>query len=180
MAASIVIVPDIGGTDRRHWLTHWKSNYPELMRFAEYDAADATCRKWVRGIEDAVASAGPQTTLVAHGLGCLAVVHWAALTFRPVEAAMLVSVPNIVSNARHPRQLSGFTPVPRNVLPFRTLIVTSEEEGDYEHALAYAEDWDATMVVVGSISHRTTPKCRQTWDEGLNLLWNLASPALTQ
>ncbi|MBL0729880.1 alpha/beta hydrolase [Piscinibacter sp. HJYY11] len=179
MAATIVIVPDMGGTDRRHWLMHWRSNYPDLMRVADYDAGDATCRNWVRGIEDAVASAGPRTSLVAHGLGCLAVAHWAAQTYRPIEAAMLVSIPDLAAKPFSQRRLNGFSPVPRVVLPFRTLIVASAEDGAYEHAMAHADDWDATLVLVDSISHHTAPKARHTWDEGLSLLWNLVDPVLT-
>lgn len=180
MAATIVIVPDIGGTDRRHWLMHWKSNYPDLMRVAEYDVADANCKNWVRGIDDAVAGSGPKTCLVAHGLGCLAVAHWAMQTYRPIEAAMLVSIPDCSVKNDSSCQLSGFLPVPRSALPFRTLIVASTEDGGYQHALAHAEHWDATLVVVGCISHHTAPESRLTWDEGLNLLWNLVDPVLTQ
>lgn len=169
----IVIVPDYGGTGKDHWLEHWRSNHPDAMRFAEHDPRDPTCKAWVRGIEDAVASAGPRTSLVAHGLGCLAVAHWAATTHRCIDAAMLISVPDVDATGRIPAQATGFLPVPRKALPFHTLMVAAETDGDYQHAIAHANDWDATLVLVGSISHETRPGTRHTWDEGLNLLWNL-------
>jgi uncharacterized protein len=173
---NIVIVPDYGGAGSRHWLAHWRSNHPRTMRFAEHDPRELSCQAWLRGIEDAVAASGPKTSLVAHGLGCLAVAHWAKFTSRRVEAAMLVSVPCAVPE-QLPFNAHGFLPVPQSVLPFRTLVVAAEMEGDYFHVLDRANDWDATMVVVGCISHETGPHARQTWDEGLDLLWNLTSPA---
>ena len=175
--SKIVIVPDYGGVGPRHWLGHWRSNHPHAMRFAEHDPSELSCREWLRGIDDAVAASGPHTSLVAQGLGCLAVAHWARVSQRRVEAAMLVSVPDPSRN-RLPKNASGFCPAPRSVLPFRTLVVASETDGDYTHALERANEWDATMVVVGCISHDTDPRARQTWDEGLSLLWNLVSPAV--
>jgi uncharacterized protein len=173
--SNIVIVPDHGGVDARHWLAHWRSNYPRVMRLAGHDTHELSCRKWVRGIDEAVAACGPHTTIVAHGLGCLAVAHWAQISTRPIDAAMLVSVSDPASE-RFPKNASGFRPVPRSVLPFRTLIVATETDGDYRHALDRAHEWDASLVVVGRISHDTHPQARQTWDEGLNLLWNLVGP----
>jgi hypothetical protein len=171
--SNIVIVPDYGGVGPRHWLAHWRSNHPRIMRFAEHDPRELTCRKWLRGIDDAVAACGPPTTVVAHGLGCLAVAHWAHISKRRIDAAMLVSVAD-PSSEKFPKAAADFCPMPRAVLPFRTLVVAAETDGNHQHALDRAHDWDATMVVVGRISHDTDPRARQTWDEGLSLLWNLA------
>jgi predicted alpha/beta hydrolase family esterase len=169
----IVIVPDYGGVSKDHWLEHWRSNHPDSMRFAEHQPLEPTCKAWLRGIDDAVAACGPRTSIVAQGLGCLAVAHWATLTQRRIESAMLVSVPDIAACGQIPVHLPGFVPVPRRALPFRTLMVAAASDGDYQHALAHANDWDATFVLVGSISHDTRPGARHTWDEGLDLLWNL-------
>lgn len=176
--ANIVIVPDYGGINHRHWLAHWRSNHPHAMRLAEYDPMKASCKSWLRGIEDAVSASGSNTSLVAQGLGCIAVAHWARVTNRRIDSAMLVSVPD-PNGSSFPSEASDFSPVPRTALPFRTLLVASETDGDYQHALALAEDWDATMVVVGCISHDTGSKARQTWDEGLGMLWNLTRPVFS-
>lgn len=174
--SKIVIVPDHGGVDCRHWLAHWRSNYPRTMKLAEHDPTELSCQKWLRGIESAVAACGPRTSIVAVGLGCLAVAHWAMASQRRIQSAMLVGIPD-TSSTSFPKAAAGFCPVPRSVLPFRALVVASEADGDYEHALSRAHDWDASMVVVGRISNETDRKAKRTWDEGLDLLWNLAGSA---
>lgn len=166
----IVLVPDLGGIPPGHWLGEWQAAFPRAMRVAPHDPTARHCAVWIQGIEDAVRSFGPRTTLVAHGLGCLAVAQWARVSTRPAQAALMVSVPD----PRHPgfpKQTRGFVPVPRSVLPLRTLLVAAETDGDWQHALSCANDWDASFIVVGRILD--PGGAPQTWPEGLALLDNL-------
>jgi predicted alpha/beta hydrolase family esterase len=170
-ASNIVVVPDLGGITPDHWLSHWRAACPQAVRLSRHDPHELNCAKWVRGIEEAVRASGPNTTLVAQGLGCLAVAQWAVLSTQFVRAALLVSVPD--PRADFLKQTREFVPIPRQVLPFRTLIVAAESDGDYAHGLACADEWDASFVVVGRIADPTHPGKGQRWDEGLMLLDNL-------
>jgi predicted alpha/beta hydrolase family esterase len=169
-SSHIVLVPDLGGIPPGHWLGEWQAAMPATVRLSAHAPSARHCAAWIQGIENAVRSAGPGATLVAHGLGCLAVAQWARVSRQSVHAALMVSVPD-PGHPGFPKQTQGFVPVPRSVLPFRTMLVATETDGDWQHALARADDWDASFVVVGRILD--PGPVRQTWPEGWALLENL-------
>ena len=72
-----LIFPGIGNSDHAHWQTLWESANSAGVRVQQRDYNNPVCHKWVNVLEQAVAEIGESLVLVAHGLGCLCVAHWA-------------------------------------------------------------------------------------------------------
>jgi len=108
--------------------------------------------------------------LVAHSLGCLAVVWWAASRTdcaRRVDGAVLVAPPDLSSAPGALPALSSFTPLPLARLPFPSLLVASENDPfvSIEAAARFARQWGSEFVNEGRGPHQ----CRSghgAWPEG--------------
>jgi predicted alpha/beta hydrolase family esterase len=71
----------------------------------------------------------PDAILVAHSLGCVLAAHLAArYPDLQIKAALLVA-PADVDSARHtPPHIRGFAPIPRQPLPFCSIVVASTND----------------------------------------------------
>jgi len=79
----VFVVPGIGNSGPLHWQSVWQAAHPDWRRLVVEDWDQVVCDDWVSAIERQVAESGEDTVIVAHSLGCLAVVHWAGLPFDP-------------------------------------------------------------------------------------------------
>jgi hypothetical protein len=129
---------------------------------------------WQTALEAAVAGYGPDCVLVAHSLGCLVTVHWAAETRLTARAALLVGVPN-PDRPSFPPEISGFSPLPMRPLPFPSIVVASSDDpyGSLEFARACAVAWGSRFVNVGAAGHINAASGYGEWPEGLRLLAQL-------
>lgn len=91
---STLVVPGVGNSGAEHWQTLWDRQDADARRIAVSDWDRPNCETWVEAIDDAVLTMGDSVVIVAHSLGCLAVVHWAARHPRRLHAALLVAVPD--------------------------------------------------------------------------------------
>lgn len=129
---------------------------------------------WQPRLEAAVSAHGPQCVLVAHSLGCLLTVHWAAETRLTVRAALLVGVPN-PERPSFPAEIIGFSPLPMRPLPFPSILVASSNDpyGSVEFARACARAWGSQLVDIGAAGHINSASGYGEWPEGLRLLAQL-------
>jgi uncharacterized protein len=123
-----------------------------------------------------VAGCGPRCVLVAHSLGCLLTVHWAAETRLAARAALLVGVPN-PDRPSFPPEISGFSPLPMRPLPFPSIVVASSDDpyGAPEFASACAAAWGSRFVGIGPAGHINAASGYGEWPEGLRLLAQLTA-----
>ena len=112
--------------------------------------------------------------LAAHSLGCCAVAHWAATTKRRARGALLVA-PSDVEAAGFPTGPSGFVPMPREKLPFPTIVVASENDEYVTPARAaeFAHAWGARLVMIGRVGHINSESELAGWLDGQRLLEEL-------
>src|SRR4051794_20948148 len=97
MSRRFIVVPGIGNSPPDHWQSQWEKDDPVAFRRVKLEAKEWTeprKERWVAAIEDGVRQSGPETVLVAHSLGCLAVLHWATSSHSRIKGAFLVSPPN--------------------------------------------------------------------------------------
>jgi uncharacterized protein len=136
---------------------------------ADWEAPDPT--SWVAAIDAAVAAAPGPPILVAHSLGALAVVLWAAVAQRPAAGAFLVAPPD-VERTDTPPPLRGFGPVPRRRLPFPALVVASRDDPylAWDRALDLAAAWGAQLLDAGAAGHVNTAAGYGAWPAGERLL----------
>lgn len=168
----VLIVPGIGNSGPAHWQSLWQATHPDWQRLAVDDWNEVVCEDWIATIERQLTAIGKEAVIVAHSLGCLAVVHWAARSKLTIRGALLVAVPDPASAAFPREAVSGFAPVPLQPLPFPTTVVASSNDpyGSIEYARDCARGWRSELVEVGAKGHLNAASNLGNWPEGFELL----------
>ncbi len=159
---TFVVVPGLGDAGPDHWQTLFEAERTDAVRVRQRDWERPTRRAWVKGLEDTVAAVEGQVVFVAHSLGALAVVQWAARTRQAsrVAGALLVAPPDLESAqvSLPPRWLlwvSGWAPTPMRKLPFPATVVGSANNPLCSAASvrSFAKSWGANFVDLGAAGH---------------------------
>ncbi|MDB4989503.1 MAG: alpha/beta hydrolase [Myxococcaceae bacterium] len=173
---TILIVPGLGGSGPLHWQSRWQVNDARCVRVEQHDWDAPRCSEWVATLERAVREATSEVALVAHSLGVLLVAHWARTgSVQKVKGALLVAPPDVESVDRVPPMLMHFAPIPREPLPFPSIVVGSRND-DYaciDCPRELAESWRARFVDVGERGHINAESNLGAWEEGWRLLQGL-------
>jgi len=166
----ILIVPGLGGSDEDHWQARWAGRLATAQVVAQDDWHAPTPEAWCGRITEAVAAATRPVILIAHSLGVVAAVE-AAPRFPAgvVRGAMLVAFPDIETSQNLPASVCAFAPVPRDPLPFPTLLVASRTDPHctYERAEEFGAAWGASVVDAGEAGHINVASGHGPWPEGL-------------
>jgi len=181
MNTPVLIIPGIGNSGPDHWQTLWEAADASMVRLRVSDWDHPACASWVKAIGTHVHRAGESVVVVAHSLGCLAFVHWAAQGHQTIRGALLVAVPN-PSGSDFPPQAHGFSPLPMLGLPYRSIVVSSQDDpyGSPEFARSCADAWSSRFVDLGRAGHINSASNLESWPGGLRLLEELRSPTPTQ
>ncbi|MDB5591794.1 alpha/beta hydrolase [Enterovirga sp.] len=167
--SDIIIVPGLGGSGPGHWQTRWEAKLSTARRVEQADWDRPEREDWVEQIVQAVRASRRPALLVAHSLGVVAVAHAApAFPAHLVRGAMLVAMPD-VERPDMPAHLHGFSPIPREPLPFPSLLVASRNDpyAAYERAEDFAFAWGSALVDAGEAGHLNTESGFGPWPEGL-------------
>ncbi|MEH3048339.1 RBBP9/YdeN family alpha/beta hydrolase [Sphingomonas adhaesiva] len=172
---TVLTVPGLGGSGPAHWQTLWEASRPDTARI-ELGMWDRPHRNtWVTKIDQAVAAARAPVILVAHSLGCIAVAWWASFSPQPygwpVAGALLVA-PADVDRDGVAAELAPFAGVPKQPLPFPSIVVASSDDPwiTTERAHSLAVDWGSHFVDHGPHGHVNAASGLGRWPEGLELL----------
>ncbi|HEX4959293.1 MAG TPA: alpha/beta hydrolase [Thermoanaerobaculia bacterium] len=177
MSGQVLILPGLYNSGSEHWQTHWEKAHPDFKRVEQDDWDRPRCSDWIARLEDAVREAGPDTVLVAHSLACNLVVRWAEATRQPrewVRGALLVA-PSDVEAPSYPEGTEGFKPMPRNRLPFPSIVVASSDDPyvTLERAGEFARAWGSKFVDIGPAGHVNSASRLGDWLVGFALLERL-------
>jgi predicted alpha/beta hydrolase family esterase len=94
MDTAVLVIPGIGKSGPGHWQTLWEAADASMVRIRMADWDYPVCASWVESIDAQAQSIDESLVVVAHSLGCLAFVHWAAQCRRSIRGALLVAVPD--------------------------------------------------------------------------------------
>lgn len=174
-APRVLTVPGWESSGPQHWQSLWERAEPHRFRRVEqrdWDTPDLD--DWVRTLDAAIAAQPAPVVLAAHSLGCIAVAHWAARFARPVAGALLVA-PADVERADTPGPIRCFAPVPLRPLPFRSILVASDNDEylSIERAKDFARCWGSELVRIGAAGHINTAAGFGPWPQGERLLDDL-------
>ncbi|NDZ81599.1 alpha/beta hydrolase [Streptomyces sp. SID10853] len=163
--ATIVVVPGL----RDHVPDHWQTILAErltaagrtVLTVAPLTEDRLSCAAGVAALEAAVAEAPGPVVLVAHSAGVMTTVHWARSSSRPVVGALLATPPDFDTPLPegHPTpdvlRSNGWTPVPRAVLPFPSVVAASSDDplGREVRVARLAECWGSRLVRLGAVGH---------------------------
>ena len=183
--ALTLTLPGWQGSGPGHWQSLWEAAHG-YQRVEQHDWLRPLRGDWSARLEevllDTAAEGRGPAVLVAHSLGCMLVVAWAAHSrnTQHVKAALLVAPPD-VERADLREVLPGWSTMPLQTLPFRTLVLASSNDPfcDLSRARAFAAAWGADFEEVGPCGHLNADSGLGDWTqahEHLKLLQRLAAP----
>ncbi|MBK6004941.1 serine hydrolase family protein [Ramlibacter ginsenosidimutans] len=160
-SATVLIVPGLRDHVPQHWQTLLAAQLPRVASVAPMGREDLDCRARVDAIEAAAQRIEGPLILVAHSGGCIMVAHWAQQTKRPVLGALLATPPDFEKPmpegypAIEALTLGGWLPVPRQPLPFPSIVAVSRNDplGGFVRVCALAYDWGSKVVDIGEAGH---------------------------
>ena len=165
----IIIVPGLGGGSPDHWYSRWEQKLPTARRMLIEDWHHPDLTAWSDGLVEAVEAATRPVVLIGHGLGVITIAHVARRIAKRVVGAFLVTPPSAsilrTLEAIDPR----FAEIPRDALPFPSLVVASRDDphADYADSAALATAWGIDLVDAGASGHLDDESGHGPWPEGL-------------
>jgi predicted alpha/beta hydrolase family esterase len=84
-----------------------------------------------------------------------------------------------VDGKEMPRQIKDFSPIPRRLLPFPSIVVSSSNDPflTVDRARELARDWGSRLVDIGPAGHINGDSGLGDWPEGKRLLRHLIEGA---
>lgn len=181
---TVLIVPGLRDHVQAHWQTHLAAQLPKVKTVPPMGREDLNCAKRVQAIEAAMAAIDGPVLVVAHSGGCVMVAHWALTsTHAPRVCGALLATPPDFDQAMpegYPTlaalQAGGWLPVPRQRLPFRSLVVTSDNDplASAERVRALAQDWGSEILNLGAVGHLNPASGYGEWPMALALVQQLS------
>ena len=171
MKTQILIAPGYGNSGEEHWQTYWEKENRDFVRIQQRDWLNPDADEWADSIEKYVREAKGEVVVVAHSLACIALAHWAKRTSLTIKGALLVAPPD-ANDEKLKTVVKGFSPLPLQKLPFKSIVLasTNDEYNPIQNAEAFAKEWGSDFVNVGSKGHINAHSNLQNWPEGRSYL----------
>lgn len=179
MPPRVLLLPGLFDSGPEHWQSLWERADPSFLRVRQRDWNTPARTEWVATLDQAVSTHGPGVVLVGHSTACALVAFWAAAHHRRVRGALLVG-PSDTEASSYPAGPTGFSPMPRQRLPFPAIVVASEDDEFVAlgRASDFARAWGARLVNIGRAGHINSASGLGDWPSGRRLLDELlALPA---
>jgi predicted alpha/beta hydrolase family esterase len=176
----VLLIPGLGNSGPQHWQRLWQAELGPVasaVEQADWDRPDFA--DWLARLDAAIANAKSPPILVAHSLSCSLVAHWAAKHQRPVAGALLVAPADVESDAHTPPETRAFRPMPRQALPFESIVIASSDDPYVarDRAAAFAQSWGSRFVDIGAAGHINPTAGFGAWPLGQLLLDELRTAA---
>lgn len=170
----ILILPGLYNSGSKHWQSHWEKSFPTFERVNQRDWDTPRCDDWIEKLNDVILQSGDDVTLIAHSLSCVLVGKWANKYPTKINGALLVA-PSDTEGESFPEGTQGFSPMPINRLPFRSILVTSTNDQliTLERAAYFADAWGSELIVMGDLGHIGSDADLGMWVDGLEQLTKL-------
>ncbi|OWW18213.1 RBBP9/YdeN family alpha/beta hydrolase [Noviherbaspirillum denitrificans] len=180
MTSTILIHPGLFNSGEGHWQTLWEGMLPGAHRVQQRDWEKPAREEWVSALDNAIRNAPGAVLLAAHSLGCATTAWWAETHggvphASKVKGALLVAPPDVERND-FPGFVTGFAPMPRRPLPFKAIVVASNDDPwcALAKAKAWAQAWGAHFHELGARGHINAESGLGDWPQGRDWLHSLA------
>ncbi len=175
---TVLIVPGLRDEVPQHWQTLLAQELPRVHTVPPMGREDLDCDARVAAIEQVARCINGPIVIVAHSGGTIMVAHWAMRTLLRVQGALLVTPPDFERPmpAGYPTladlRVGGWLPVPREPLPFRSVVAASRDDplATYERVAELAADWGSQLVDLGAVGHMNPASGFGHWNRAHELL----------
>jgi predicted alpha/beta hydrolase family esterase len=180
---TVLFVPGLRDHVADHWQTLLAAEIPGSITVEPLteDRLSRTAR--VKALDDVLSRIEGDVVLAAHSAGALMVANWALAPTRKIRGALLAT-PADVENPLPPGypafddlKDNGWLPIPRQLLPFRAIVVASQNDplAQFEKIAGLARAWGAELHDAGEVGHLNPAAGFGRWDGALPLIERLAS-----
>jgi uncharacterized protein len=174
-SSNVLILPGWESSGPGHWQTLWEQRHG-YVRVEQHDWMKPLRGDWLARLEEVILSRDEPTVLVAHSLGCILAVAWAARSMNThrVKAALLVA-PGDVERPEIREQLPSWSPIELSALPFPSVLVASRNDPycAFERACSFGHAWGSQLIDYGGCGHINAESGLASWPEGHVLLQDL-------
>jgi len=174
-----LILPGWQGSGPGHWQALWEQIHGD-QRVEQGEWHWPRRGDWMTRLEEVLLGDSTPAVVAAHSLGCHLVAAWAAHSRRTslVRGALLVAPPDL-SRRDLPIPLCAWRPAERRRLPFRSVVISSEDDpfSGLEAAHALAEAWGSEFHDIGPRGHVNADSGLGDWPEGRRWLDALCDAA---
>lgn len=176
-----LIHPGLYNSGPGHWQTVWEESIPNATRVQQANWNQPNRDDWVATLNNWILQTSSPLVLAAHSLGCATIAWWAVKHGRELHAArvkgaLLVAPPD-VEQAGFPDFIAGFAPMPRQQLPFKSIVVASSDDPwctSISRARSWASDWGAAFHDIGPRGHINGESGLEGWAQGRKWLDELS------
>ena len=171
----ILILPGLGGSDPGHWQLRWAERMSSAAIVEQAEWFEPDLDDWVQTIDQACRLTTRPVVLVAHSLSVTAVVHAAPRLPNNVRGAFLVAPTDVELSPAAPEETHGFRPIPRDPLPFPSMVVASSNDPyvTVDRAVEFATCWGSDFHLAGEAGHINITSGHGPWPEGLLMFTRL-------
>lgn len=171
----ILILPGLGGAKPGHWQTRWAEKMRTSAIVEQADWLEPDRDDWVDTIIEAAKLTTRPVVLVAHSTSVSAVAHAAPGLPDNVRGAFLVAPTDVELSPAAPETTHVFRPMPRDPLPFPSMVVASNNDPyvTLERAVEFATCWGSDFHQAGDAGHINIASGHGPWPEGLLMFTRL-------
>lgn len=164
----IVMVPGLNGSGPDHWQSRWQAKLKNATRIAHLDLSKPSKALWISAIVSAARTATRPVVLIAHSIGVASIAHAAPQLGNKVAGAFLVAPSDWNRDEVIPGLAHDFAPMPRDPLPFPSMIVASRNDPycDFDIAGDFANCWGSLLMDAGESGHINAESGHGPWPEG--------------
>ena len=174
---NILLLPGWQNSGPAHWQSRWEHRYGEL-RVEQHDWMFPLRGDWIARLEEVLLAQNGPSILVAHSMGCMLTVAWAAHSKNThlVQGALLVA-PGDPEREELRAVLRSWSPIVQNRLPFKSLLLGSRNDPycSFERSREFATAWGCEFQDYGHKGHINADSGLGDWPEGRTLLAQLAA-----
>ena len=176
--APIIIIPGWRDSGPGHWQSLWAEQLSGAVRVQQDDWITPSRQAWVAAITRTILTQARPVVIAAHSLGCMATVHLPADAAARIQGALLVAP----ADPERRGVLADFAPVPYQALPYRSIVVASNNDPycPVRTAGAYARAWGSEFVRLQNAGHINVESGFGAWPLGLALLQSLVGDGWVQ
>ncbi|MDP2017377.1 alpha/beta hydrolase [Hydrogenophaga sp.] len=170
---TVIIIPGWRNSGPGHWQTLWSDALPCVLRVEQDDWVAPVRKSWVARLSETIEQVPGPVVVVAHSLGCIATTHLPASIAQRIQGALLVAP----ADPERRGVLVDFAPVPYQRLPYRSVLVASNNDPycPVRTAGAYARAWGSEFVRLNEAGHINVDSGHGPWPLGLALLQSLGA-----
>ena len=182
--ATILIVPGLREHVPEHWQTLLAERLPKVRTVPPLQQDKLDCAARVAALELAVQAIEGPVLLVAHSAGVMMVVHWALASrarAATIRGALLAAPADVETSfpegypTRETLREHGWLPIPRQALPFPSMLAASRNDPlcAFTRAQALAHCWGSSFEDLGPVGHLNPASGFGPWPQALDLIARL-------